>query len=243
MWSKTVHAVEVDERAEIGEVLDRARDGIADLDAFEEFLALLAALLLDQFAAAEDDVLPVVVDLDDLEIVGVADELLEILRRNDVDLRGGQESFDADVDHQATFDDGFDLALDQSVAGKNLGDLVPVLTIGGLLLREDDHAFVVLEALEEHFDFVADFERLNVVELRRRDDALGLVTDVHEDFARPNLQNAPLDDAAFFEVAHRLRHQILHLQHKRWALLVRRGSVVKNSGDHRHLFPRKGEGN
>ena len=155
----------------------------------------------------------------------------------------GQERLDADVDHQAAFDDGLDLALDQAVAGKNLGDLVPVLAVGGLLLGEHDHAFVVFEALEEHFDFVADFERLDVFEFRRRDDALGLVTDIDEDFARPNFQDASLDDAAFFEVAHRLRHQILHLQHKRWALLVRRGSVVKNSGDHRHLFPRKGEGN
>ena len=212
---QAVHAVEIDERAEIGEVLDRARDGVADLDAFEEFLALLAPLLLDQFAPAKHDVLPVVVDLDDFEIVGVADKLLEIPRRDDVDLRGGQERFDADVDHEAAFDDGLDLALDQAVAGKDLRDLVPVLAIGGFLLREDDHAFVVFEAFEEHFHFVADFERLDVVKLRCRNDALRLVTDVDEHFAWPNLQNAPFDDAAFFEVAHRLRHQILHLQHKR----------------------------
>ena len=141
----------------------------------------------------------------------------------------GQESFDADVHHQAAFDDGLHLALDQSVACENLRDLVPVLAIGGLLLRENDHAFVVFETLEEHFDFVADFERLDVVELRRRDHAFGLVTDVDENFARPDLENAPLDDAAFFEVAHRLRDQILHLQHKRWALPVRRGSVVKTA--------------
>ena len=60
---------------------------VADLDGFEEVLALLAALLLDELAAAEDDVLAVVVDLDDLEVVGVADELLEIFRGDDVDLR------------------------------------------------------------------------------------------------------------------------------------------------------------
>ena len=98
---------------------------------------------------------------------------------------------------------------------KTLRDLVPVLAIRGLLLREHDHAFLVLEPLEEHFHFVADFERLDVVEFGRRDDAFGLVTDVHQHFAWPNLQNASLDDAAFFEVAHRLREQILHLQHIR----------------------------
>ncbi len=66
---------------------------------------LLGAFLLDEFAAAQDDVLAVVVDLDDLEVVGVADELLEILRGNDIDLRAGQECLDADVDGEAAFDD------------------------------------------------------------------------------------------------------------------------------------------
>ena len=139
---------------------------VADLDAFEEFLALLASLLLDQFAPAQHDVLPVVVDLDDLEIVGVADELLQIFRRNDVDLRRRQKCFDADVDHQAAFDDGFHLAFDQAIAGENARDLVPVLAISRFLLRENDHAFVVFEALEEHFHFVADFEGIDVFKFR-----------------------------------------------------------------------------
>ena len=127
---EAVHAVEVDERAEIGEVLDGALDGVADLDAIEEFLALLGALLLDEFAAGEDDVFAVVVDLDDLEVVGVADELLEILRGNDVDLGGGKEGLDADIDGEAAFDDGFDLALDEAVALEDFDDLVPVLSCG-----------------------------------------------------------------------------------------------------------------
>ena len=143
---QAVHAVEVDERAEVGEVLDHALDRVADLDRVEEALALLRALLLDELAAGEDDVLAVVVDLDDLEVVGVADELLEILRRDDVDLRAGQERFDADVDGEAAFDDGLDLALDEAVALEDLDDLLPVLAVGGALLREDDDAFVVFEA-------------------------------------------------------------------------------------------------
>ncbi len=106
---------------------------------------------------------PVVVDLDDLEIVGVADELLQILRRDDVDLRRRQKRFDADVDHQAAFDDGLHLALDQAVVLANtLRDLVPILAIGRFFLREHDHAFVVLEALEQHVHFVADFERFSM---------------------------------------------------------------------------------
>ena len=169
----------------------------------EELLALFAALLLDELAAAEDDVLPVVVDLDDLEVVGVADELLEILRRDDVDLRGGQERFDADVDHEAAFDDGLDLAFDQPVAGEDSRNLVPILVISGLLPSRERPCLIVLEALEEHFHFVADFHGLDVLELGRRNDALRFVADIDEDFSRANLENASFDDATFFELAHR----------------------------------------
>ena len=171
MCKKTVHTVQVDERAEIGEVLDVTLDGVADLDGFEETLALLAALLLDEFATAEDHVLAVVVDLDDLEVVGVAHELLEILRRDHVDLRTGEERFDADIDGEAAFDDGFDFAFDEAVALEDFDDLVPVLFVGGLLLGEADHAMVVFETLQQHFDLVADLEVLHVVKFGGGDDA------------------------------------------------------------------------
>ena len=171
----------------------------------EEFLALLAPFLLDQFAPAQDDVLPVVVDLDDLEIVGVADELLQIFRRDNVDLGRRQKRFHADVHHEAAFDDGLYLALDQPIAGKNLRDLVPILAVSRLLLGEHDHALVVFEALEEHFHFVADFHRLDVFKLGGRDNALRFVADVDQDFSRAYLENASFDDATFFELAVRAR--------------------------------------
>ena len=157
---QAVHALEVDEGAEIGEVLDHALDVVALVDGLEECLALLGALGLDDLAAAEDDVLAVVVDLDDLELVDVTDVFGEVLRRDDVDLRAGQEGLDADVDHEAALDDALDLAFDEPAVVEDLDDLVPVLLVGGFLLREDDHALVVLEFLEEDFDLVADLDVL-----------------------------------------------------------------------------------
>src|ERR1700737_3153703 len=93
---QAIHAIEIDEGAEVSEILDRALHLVADLHALHEFLPLLASLLLDQFAPAQHNVAAVVIDLDDLEIVSVADELLQIFRRNDVDLRSGQERFHTD---------------------------------------------------------------------------------------------------------------------------------------------------
>ena len=73
---QAVHAVEVDERAEIGDVLDRALADVAGHHLGEQLGAAFGALLLDELAAGEHDVLALLVDLDDLELVGVADELL-----------------------------------------------------------------------------------------------------------------------------------------------------------------------
>ena len=122
---QAVNAVQVNERAEIGDVLDRALADVAGRHLGEQLGALLGALLLDQFAARQDDVLALLVDLDDLEFVGVADELREVLRRDDVNLRRRQKRLDADVDDQAALDDGLDLAGDAAAFVANGEDACP----------------------------------------------------------------------------------------------------------------------
>src|ERR1035441_10572795 len=109
---QAVDAVEVDEGAEVGDILDGAFADVARSHFREQFLAALGAFLLDQFAARQDDVLALLVDLDDLEVVSVPHVLGEVLGGKNVNLRGGQKGFDADVDDQAAFDDGFDFAGD-----------------------------------------------------------------------------------------------------------------------------------
>ena len=155
---QAVDAVEVNERAEIGDVLDRAFADVAGRHFGEQLGAFFVALLLDQLAAGEDDVLAVLVDFDDLEFVGVADELLEIFRGGDVNLRRGQKGLDADVDDQAAFDDRFDFAVDAAAFVADGEDVVPVLFELRFFVGEDDGAFLVFELLDEDIDFIADFE-------------------------------------------------------------------------------------
>jgi hypothetical protein len=187
---EAVHAVEVHEHTEVGDVLDHADDLVARGDAVEELLALFGALGLDDFAAGEDDVFALVVDLDDLEFVNLADVFVEVLRRDDVDLAAGEEGFDADVDHEAAFDDALDLAFDETAFLEDLGDLFPVLLVGGFLFGEDDHAFVIFEAFEEDFDFVADLD-VFVFEFVGGDGAFGLVADVDEDDLGFDFEDVP----------------------------------------------------
>ena len=197
---KAVHALKVDEGTEVGEVLDRTGDLVADLDGLEELLTKLGALGFDDFAAGKDDVLALVVDLDDFELVDIADVLVEVLRRDDVDLRARKECLDSDIDGEAAFDDALDLAADESAVLEHLDDFFPVLFVGGFLFREDNHALVVFKFLEKDFDLVADFNFL-VLEFVGRDGSFGFVADVDEDDLRADFENRALDDRSFAEFA------------------------------------------
>jgi len=104
--------------------------------------------------------------------------LVEILRRDDVDLRAGQERFHAHVDHEAALDDSLDLALHQATLFVDLDDLVPVLLVGRFFLGEDHHALIVFEALQKNFHLITHFEFF--VSIGNRNRALGLVADVDE---------------------------------------------------------------
>ena len=103
---QAVHAVQVDECAEVGDVLDDALAELPGLDRVEERAALLGALLLDQLAPGKDDVLPVEVDLEDLEVVRLADILVQVLGRLHVDVRRRHERVDPDRDDEAALDLG-----------------------------------------------------------------------------------------------------------------------------------------
>ena len=67
---QAVDAAEVDERAEVGDVLDDALADLARLDLGEQLLLQLVALVFDQLAAADDDVAARLVDLEDLALDG-----------------------------------------------------------------------------------------------------------------------------------------------------------------------------
>src|SRR5205814_4606384 len=67
---QTIHAVEINKRAEVRDVFHGADYAIAEVHVFQEFLALFAALLFDHLPPAEHDVLSVVIELNDFEVIG-----------------------------------------------------------------------------------------------------------------------------------------------------------------------------
>src|SRR5205807_1416109 len=95
---EAVDAAQVDEGAVVGEVLDDTGEDRAFLELLEGVLLQLLALLLEEDAAGEHDIAALLVELDDLELELLADQLVEVPDRAEIDLRSGQERLDADVD-------------------------------------------------------------------------------------------------------------------------------------------------
>ena len=201
---QAVDAAQIDERAVVGDVLDDALEHLALGERLERVLLLLGVLLFEQRLARQHDVAALLVDLDDAHAQFLAAQRVEVAHGTHVDLRAGQERAHADVDRQSALDALDDAADDDLALGVGLLDLVPDLHLLGFFAREDDVAFAILGALEQHVDDVAGLHRdlaVLVEELADRDHALGLVADVDDDFRRGDLEDRALDDLAFRDVS------------------------------------------
>ncbi len=202
---QAVEAVEVDERAEVGDVLDRALDRAALFNLREKLGTFLGALGFDELAAAEDDVLALLVQLDDLALERLAFVNAQILGRDDVDLGAGQECSTPTLSMRPPLTTALTLPLTSPPLLK-IWTIFSQFCFWAAFSLERTTMLVVLEALEEHFDFAADFERFAVFKFAEADDALGLVADVDEDLVGALLQHLAFDDASFGKRLHRLPH-------------------------------------
>src|SRR5947209_3825311 len=102
---QTVHPVEIDERAEVDDVRDLPFHDVARIEPVEDRLAHLLALVLEDSAARQDDVVARAVELDHLAAQLLTEELVEVLDAADVDERRRKEAAHAEVEDQASLDD------------------------------------------------------------------------------------------------------------------------------------------
>ena len=177
---EAVDAAEVDEHAEVGDVLDRTHADLALLDVLEQRLLLLLTLLLEELPAGDDDVHALRIDLDDARANGLVDEVGDVVRAAQRDLARGQEDVDAlDVDEQTALDLALDDTLDLVALGVLLGDVLPRAETIGAALREHRHV-VLVQAFEVDLEGLP-LRRELIAELVQRDLPFGLAADVHDD--------------------------------------------------------------
>src|SRR5207249_4067686 len=143
----------------------------------EKSLLHLAPQVLDQFPAADDDIAPSLVDLEDLALDGAVDVVADVRWPADIHLAGRQEDVDPDIDEQAALDLAGDHAADD-VALAVLGqDRLPLLLSLRLAIGEVDDPVLVLDGLEQDLDGIADIRDDDLLatfvpELLELDDAL-----------------------------------------------------------------------
>ena len=202
---QAVDAVEVDEGAEVDDVRDGAGDDVADVQLVDDLLADLFALLFEDGAARQHDVVAVAVHFDDAAGELLADVLRKILHAADVDERGRQEAAHAQVEDEAALDDLDDRALHRHAALVRLFDALPGLLEAGPLLGEDQPPVGVLLLHDERVDLFAELylvggvHRLADRELADGDDPFGLVADVDQDLVLVDAHHGAGDDVALAE--------------------------------------------
>src|SRR3954471_16096290 len=202
---QAVDPVEVDEGAEVDDVRDLALDHHAGLKAAEDLLADLLALLLQDGAAREHDVVAAAVELDDLALERLALELVQVVDAPDVDERRRQEAAHAQVQDQPALDDLDHDPLDRLARFGGRLDLAPGLLEAGPLLGEQQAPLLILLGEHERVDLFAEGDLVSRVdraadrELVRGDDALRLVADVDQDLVLVDADDLAADDVALLE--------------------------------------------
>ena len=145
---QAVQAVQVDEGAEVGNVLNLALQNRSYLYGFQEALSLLFPFFQQQRLAGKDDIPPALVDFNNFHAEALADVRLEVAHRPQVQLGGRKERLDADVDDETAADAVDYPTLDVAARFVNVAHLVPGAVEVGLLLREDDDAVLILLLLQ-----------------------------------------------------------------------------------------------
>ncbi len=202
---EAVNATQVDERTEVDDRRDLALADLALVQVVEEVRARLGLRLLEQRAAAQHDVVAVLVQLEDLRLDLLAQVRGQVADTAQLDERCRQEATQADVDDESTLDDLDDRTGDDAVVFLDLLDVAPRTLVLRALLGQDQTAFLVLLLENKSLDLIADLDDLVGVdivldgEFAGGDDTLGLVSDVEQDLIAVDLDDRSFDDVAVVE--------------------------------------------
>ncbi len=198
-----------------------------------QFGALLGAGFFQDGATRHDDVAARTVHLQDGEGLFLAHQRADVADRTDVHLRAGQEGAGAaQVDGEAALHAADDRAHDRLAFGVDAFQTGPGFFATGLFTADHGFAGGVLDALQVHFDSVADLgNRLTVplLELLHRNAAFGLQTDVHNQEVLFHADHVTVDNRAFGQVA------------ARQGLVEQRGEIVARGG-HTHIVSHEDSG-
>src|SRR5713101_7106264 len=182
---QAVDSAEIDERAVVGDVLDNALDDGALLEVCQELLALRALRSFQHRAPRDDDVVPLAVELDDLELHLLALVGQGVLDGADVDERPGKEGADAvGHDGEAALHLARDDPLHERAGFERLFQIEPGREALRLVARQARFAVTVLERFDGDAREITGLDldlALVVLEFLDRDEGFGLEAGVDDD--------------------------------------------------------------
>ena len=125
---EAVYAAKVDEYTIGRDVLDGTFEHLTLLELGDDLLLLSFEFGLDECLVRNNHILVFLVDLDDLELHGLANEYVVVADGLHVDLRAGEEGFDAEyIDNHTALRAALDVALDHFLVFQSLVDALPRL--------------------------------------------------------------------------------------------------------------------
>ena len=163
----TVYAAEIDKRTVGRQVLDRAHVVLADFNVCPESIFLRLALLAEDGADGCECSVALLVDLDDLDLLGGADEDGKVAAaRNARKGCGDEDAVALDRDDDAALDSLNYLALKRLAALACCNDILPVFVRVYALLGQNSDTVDVADFNHKAFNAVADFEHLGQICVR-----------------------------------------------------------------------------
>ncbi len=237
---QAIDPAQVDEHAERGDAAHLALDLLSDLQAAEELVALLAALLVEGHLLGQDEAVGLAVDLEDLQAEGAADKGLQLLG----DLLGGvarllvtrsagevddladrDKPSHSEVDDQATLVVVDHLRLDDLARVEALLHCAPLALEAGPTQRKDRMSLrgLRLEDVDENLVAHLQLGPLLVPAVSRTaaadqltvaDDSLALAAEVDQDLVRIDADDGALDHVAVLEALHLVVGIVEQLRHR-----------------------------
>ena len=187
---ESVNTTEVNEYTVRSDVLNGTLEDLALLELADDLLLLSLKLLLDKSLVRYNDIAELLVDLDNLELHGLANELIVVAYGVNVDLRTGEESLDTKhVDDHTALCAALDVTLDNCILLESIVDLVPRLRQTSLLVRKNQLTLLVLSTFYVNLYLVTDLQIRIVAEFRSGDDTIALVANVDNNFLLVNRDN------------------------------------------------------
>src|ERR1022692_2100737 len=190
--------LQLDERAVVGQILDRAGKNSVFVQLLQGLGSLLGLLFFQQLLAGGDYVAALLVQLDDANLDLMALQAVEVTHRPQIDLRTREEGASAqNVNRQASLDPIDDARLDRSLVVVRFLNLVPRMQTLRLLVREMDVAFFGVAGLAHDRNLIPALDRdvaFVVGKFRDLDHALGFVANVHDHVLRRDLKDRAGND-------------------------------------------------